>query len=83
MEEVERKKNAYYYIGFVSGILAIAVCIVTIGFSVSNMYHSIYTLCIALMLLGVNRVGLHLSNFKQNLLENISLTEMTCIVATY
>ena len=81
MEEVERKKNAYYYIGFVSGILAIAACIVTIGFSVSNMYHSIYTLCIALMLLGVNRVGLHLSNFKQNLLENISLTVLIFVLS--
>ena len=74
MGETNRKKNAFYYVGFISGILAIISCIVTIGLSVSDLYVSVYTLSTALLFLGINRVGLHLSNFKENLFENIFLT---------
>lgn len=73
MEKIT-KKNAAYYIGFFSGVLAIILCAVTIGLSVSDTFVCIYTLSIALILLGVNRIGLHLSNFKQNMFENIFLT---------
>ena len=81
MEEVKRKKNAYYYLGFISGLLAIATCIVTIGLSVSDVYISVYTLSIALIFLGVNRIGLHLSNFKENMFKNIFLTVFIFILA--
>ena len=69
-----KKKNAFYYVGFICGILAIVFCIVTIGLSVSDLYYSIYTLSTALFFLGLNRIGLHLSNFKENMFENVFLT---------
>ena len=78
---VEKKKNGFYYVGFTCGILAIVACIVTIGLSVSDIYISIYTLSIALILLGVNRIGLHLSNFKKNMFENIFLTAFIFVLA--
>ena len=74
MEEVIKKKNAFYFIGLISGILAIVSCFVTMGFSVTDSYYSIYTLSTALIFLGINRIGFHLSNFKKNMLLNISLT---------
>ena len=73
MEEVS-KKNAPYYIGLVCGFLAIAMCIVTLGLSVVNNKIGIYTLSSAVFFLALNRVGLHLSNFKKNMFENIVLT---------
>ena len=83
MEETKRNKNAFYYIGFVSGILAITLCAVTIGFSVSNLFYSLYTLFMALIFLGVNRVGLHLSNFKNNRFESIFLTVLIFVLSIF
>ena len=70
----KKEKNTAYYIGLVSGILAVAFCIVTIGLSVVDTFWSIYLLVTAIVLLGINRIGLHLSNFKENMFENIFLT---------
>lgn len=81
MEEVIRKKNLAYYIGFFSGILAIAFCFTSIGLSVSNNKIAIYTLSLAIMFLGINRIGLHLSNFKKNMFENIFVTCFIFVIA--
>lgn len=81
MAEAVKKKNAYYYIGFISGVLAIICCITSIGLSVSNLYHSIYILWMAIFFLGTNRIGLHLSNFKENVFENIFLTAFIFVIA--
>lgn len=81
MEEVVSKKNAFYFIGLISGLLAIFSCFVTMGFSVVDSYYSIYALSLALMFLGVNRIGLHLSNFKKNMFINISLTAFIFVLA--
>lgn len=81
MEEVVRKKNAAYYIAFVSGILAIVFCFTSIGLSVSNNFIALYTLFIAITLLGINRIGLHLSNFKKNMIENIFVTCFIFVIA--
>ena len=75
------KKNAAYYIGLINGLLAIGFCFATIGLSVSDTYVSIYTLSVALILLGINRIGLHLSNFKKNMVENICLTAFIFVMA--
>ena len=75
------QKNAAYYIGLISGLLAIGFCFATIGLSVSDTYVSIYTLSVALILLGINRIGLHLSNFKKNMVENICLTAFIFVMA--
>lgn len=80
MEKV-KKKNAFYYTGLVCGFLAIAACIATIGLSVSDSYFSIYTLSTAIILLGINRIGFHISNFKKNMFENIFLTVFIFIIA--
>jgi len=81
MEEVVKKKNAAYYIAFVSGILAIVFCFTSIGLSVSNNFVALYTLFIAIVLLGVNRIGLHLSIFKKNMIENIFVTCFIFVIA--
>ena len=81
MKEINGKKNAAYVIGLISGILAIVSCITAIIFAVNNSYISIYTLSIALILLGINRIGFHLSNFKENMLENILLTAFIFVLA--
>lgn len=82
MEEVVRKKNAAYYIAFISGILAIVFCFTSIGLSVSDNFVALYTLFIAIVLLGVNRIGLHLSNhFKKYMIENIFTTCFIFVIA--
>ena len=81
MGEVVQKKNAFYYIGLVCGILSIVTCGVTCALSVIDSYFSIYTLATALILLGINRIGLHLSNFKKNMFENICLTVFIFVLA--
>ena len=81
MEEINGKKNTAYVIGLISGILAIVSCITAIIVAVSNSYISIYILSIALILLGINRIGFHLSNFKENMLENILLTAFIFVLA--
>ena len=81
MEEVVKKKSAAYYIAFISGILAIVFCFTSIGLSVSNNFVALYTLFIAIMLLGINRIGLHLSNFKKNMIENIVVTCFIFVIA--
>ena len=81
MEEIKRNKNAFYYIGYACGILSILFCFATIGLSISDNYVSLYILSVALMLLGVNRIGFHLSNFKKNMLENIILTAFIFVLA--
>ena len=81
MGEAAKKKNAFYFIGLICGILAIVSCLVTIGLSVSDSYVSIYTLATSLVLLGINRIGLHLSNFKKNMFENIFLTAFIFVLA--
>ena len=80
MEKVN-KKNIAYYIGLISGLLAIVFCFITIGLSISDSYVSIYALSIAIILLGVNRIGLHLSNFKKNMIENITATVFVFVLA--
>ena len=69
-----KRKNPFYVIGTVCGILAIICCFIVIGLSVSDNYVSIYVLSISLILLGINRIGLHVTNYKQNMFENIFLT---------
>ena len=81
MEEVVKKKSAAYYIAFISGILAIIFCFTSIGLSVSNNFVALYTLFVAITLLGVNRIGLHLSNFKKNIIENIFVTCFIFVIA--
>lgn len=81
MKEVETKKNAFYFIGLISGFLAIATCIATVVLSIVDSYISIYTLATALLFLGINRIGFHLSNFKRNMFINISLTFFIFVLA--
>lgn len=83
MENTIRKKNVYYYIGLVSGIFAIGSCIAAFGLSVTDYYVSVYTLTTSLIFLGINRIGLHLSNFKKNMIENIAMTGFTFVLAVF
>lgn len=76
-----KKKNAFYYIGQVSGILAIIICLVTIAISVIDSYYSIYLLATSLVLLGINRIGMHLNSFKKNMFLNIFQTVFIFVLA--
>jgi len=80
-KEIENRKSTAYKISLTSGILAIISCLVSLGLSVANHYVAIYMLSVALLLLGVNRIGLHLSNFKKNMIENISMTAFVFVLA--
>ena len=80
-KEIENRKSTAYKISLTSGILAIISCLVSLGLSVANHYVAIYMLSVALLLLGVNRIGLHLSNFKNNMIENISMTAFVFVLA--
>ena len=83
MGEAAKKKNAFYYIGLVCGIIGIIFCLITLGLSVSDNRFSVYTLSAAIMLLVVNRIGLHLSNYKKNAIENIFLTVVIFVLAIF
>ena len=80
-KEIENRKSTAYKISLTSGILAIISCLISLGLSVANHYVAIYMLSVALLLLGVNRIGLHLSNFKNNMIENISMTAFVFVLA--
>lgn len=79
--EQATKKGTAYYVGLVCGFLAIAACITTVGLSIVDSYYSIYTLSTAIIFLGINRIGLHISNFKKNMFENIFLTVFLFVLA--
>ena len=81
MDKVDVNKNIFHYIGLACGFLAIAMCIATIVLSIIDSYFSIYTLSTSIILLGFNRVGLHLSNFKKNIIANIAITAFVFIIA--
>ena len=81
MKEVETKKNAFYFIGLISGILAIVTCFATIVLSIFDSHFAIFTLATALTFLGINRIGFHLSNVKRNMFINISLTFFIFVLA--
>ena len=77
----DSEKNVAHYIGLACGFLAIAACIATIVLSINDNYVSIYTLFLALIFLGLNRIGLHFSNFRKHIFENLILTILVFIVA--
>ena len=74
MENVTRKKNVPHYVGLGFGIAAIAMCIVTVALSVTDTYIAVYTLSTSIIFLGVNRIFMHINNYKKNMFENIFLT---------
>ena len=80
-KENENRNSVAYKISLTSGILAIISCLVSLGLSVANHYVAIYMLSVALVLLGVNRIGLHLSNLKKNMIENITMTAFVFVLA--
>ena len=80
-KEKENRRSTAYKISLTSGILAIISCLVSLGLSVANHYVAIYMLSVALVLLGINRIGLHLSNFKKNMIENITMTAFVFVLA--
>ena len=81
MEEIKGKKNAFYIIGLVSGILAIISCFVTIGFSIVNSYYSIYTLALSLIFLGINHLGFCISGFRKPNFLNITITVVILLLS--
>ena len=81
MEESKQKKNIFFIIGIICGFLAIAMCLTTVALSVTDTYFAIYTLATSLVLLGLNRIGLQLSNFKKNMFENIAMTIFVFVLA--
>lgn len=81
MNEKAKKNSIFYFIGLACGIFAILACLTTIGLSIVDSFLSIYILFLALIYLGINRVGLHLSNFKKNIFENIFLTAFIFVIA--
>ena len=81
MDKVDGRKNIFHYIGLVCGFLAIGACIATIVLSVIDSHVSIYTLSTAIILLGLNRIGLHLSKFKKNLFGNLAITAFIFVIA--
>ena len=81
MNEKTKKKSTFYFIGLACGIFAILACLTTIALSIVDSFISIYILFLALIFLGINRVGLHLSNFKKNIFESIFLTAFIFLLA--
>ncbi|MDY6430769.1 MAG: potassium channel family protein [Bacilli bacterium] len=70
-------RNVPHYLGLMFGIFAIAVCITTIALSVSDTSACIYTLATSIVCLGINRIFMHINNYKKNMFENIF---MTCFI---
>lgn len=81
MNEKTKKNSIFYFIGLACGIFAIIACLTTIALSIVDSFLSIYILFLALIYLGINRVGLHLSNFKKNIFESIFLTAFIFVIA--
>lgn len=81
MENVSNKKNVPHYVGMAFGILAIATCIATVALSVTDTYFSIYTLATSIIFLGINRIFMHINNYKKNMFESIFLTVFLFVLA--
>ena len=77
----KQKKHPLYYVGLVCGFLAVGFCLATLGLSIVDSHYCIYTLSSAILLLGINRVGLHFSEFKKNVIENILITVFIFVIA--
>lgn len=76
-----KNKKLFYIFALVSGIVGIILSFVTFGLAVNDNSFSMYFLALSLLLLGFNRIGLHLSNYKESAIENILLTITFFILA--
>ena len=81
MENISNKKNVPHYVGMGFGILAIATCVATIVLSVIDSYISIYTLATSIVFLGINRIFMHINNYKKNMFKNIFITVFLFVLA--
>ena len=81
MEEEVVKKKPSRIAGLIFGVFAIGFCIATIVLAVLDSYFSLYTLSSAILCLATNRVCMHLSQFKKNVIENIVVTIFIFLIA--
>ena len=83
MKEMNTKTKSLYYVGLISGFLAIICCLTTIGLSVVDSYVAVYMLASALFFLVINRVFFHLSIMKQDLLINMIISGFIALLALF
>ena len=83
MKEMNTKTKSFYYVELISGLLAIACCLTTIGLSVVDSYVAVYMLSSALFFLVINRVFFHLSIMKQDLIINMIISGFIALLALF
>lgn len=77
----KQNNRVFRIIGLICGFLAIAFCIATIGLAIVDLYHCIYTLATAIILLAANRTCLHLTDERKSFIENILVTVFVFVIA--
>lgn len=81
MEKSSKSKKPFYIFTLTSGIIGMILSFVTFGLAVNDNPYSMYFLAGSLLLLGINRISLHVGEFKESATENLVLTIATFVLA--
>lgn len=73
-------KRFHAHLSIIFGALGMIMCIVSLALSMNNSEHSMYCLTTALILLGINRICLHVSNHQENFLYTFVVTGLMFVL---
>ena len=74
MENEIKTSNRHSLFAMIFGALGMIMCVTSLVLSVTDSELSIYFLMVALMLLGINRISLHLGNHQENIIYTFIVT---------
>ena len=81
MDTLNKKDKTFALLGMLFGIFGIVCCIASLGLSVTNSIYSKFTLVLALVFVGLNRICFHFSKHKGNMIYNFSTTGLMFVLA--
>lgn len=80
MKQLSKRDKSFAISAMIFGVTGILCCVASLGLSVTDSVYSKYTLTVALMLLGLNRICLHLSKHKDNFIYNFFVTGLMFVL---
>ena len=83
MKQLSNRDKSFAISAMIFGITGIIFCVASLGLSVTDSVYSKYTLTAALMLLGLNRICLHISKHKDNFHYNFCVTGLMFILGLF
>ena len=83
MELSVKQSRLINILAMVFGAIGMICCVFSIGLSVTDNVHSKYVLTVAIILLGLNRICLHISRHEGNFLYNFCVTGAMFVLAIF